>query len=80
VSAEFELSSCFLLPQLLLKKMSSSQSVKAVKVAAARTSIVDHLAASPEFGKCEVEDFEIWGRKFLELKVRRKIYILCFFY
>jgi hypothetical protein len=60
--------------------MSSSQSVKAVKVAADRSSIVDHLAASPEFGKCELEDFEIWGRKFLELKVRRKKLYDIFFY
>jgi hypothetical protein len=60
--------------------MSSSLSVKAVKVAAARASIVDHLAASPEFGKCEAEDFEVWGRKFLELKVRQKYYVLIFFY
>jgi hypothetical protein len=59
---------------------SSSFSVKAVKVAAARSSIVDHLAASPENGKCEAEDFEIWGKKFLELKVRRKILCDCFFY
>jgi hypothetical protein len=47
----------------------SSFSVKAVKVAAVRSSIVDHLTASPEFGKCELEDFELWGRKFIELKV-----------
>jgi hypothetical protein len=59
---------------------SSSQSIKAIKVAAARSSIVDHLAASPEYGKCELEDFELWGRKFLELKVRRKFFAMTFFY
>jgi hypothetical protein len=57
------------------KKASLSFSVKAVKVAAAHASIIDHLAMSPEFGKCELEDFEIWGRKFLELKVHRRHFV-----
>jgi hypothetical protein len=52
--------------------------IKAVKVTAARACIVDHLAASLEFGKCELEDFEFWGRRFLELKVHRKKFVWYF--
>jgi hypothetical protein len=61
-------------------KMSSSQSVKAVKVTATCSSIVNYLAALLEHGKCEAEDFGIWGQKFLELKVSQKTYVLFFFY
>jgi hypothetical protein len=81
VSAEFELSSSSFTATTLVKMSSSSSfSVKAVKVAAACTLIVDHLTASPEYGKCELEDFVIWGKKFLELKVRWKNYVIFFFY
>jgi hypothetical protein len=58
----------------------SSFSVKAVKVVAACASIINHLVALPEFGKCKAKDFEVWGRKFLDLKVCCKIFVLIFFY
>jgi hypothetical protein len=59
--------------------MSQSMSAKASKVAEARERIVDHLKSLPEPGKCEDEDFVIWGRKFLEIKVRRYKHCFIFF-
>jgi hypothetical protein len=50
--------------------MSQTAVSKMSKVAAARELVVDHMKSLPEKEKCEDEDFVIWGRKFLELKVR----------
>jgi hypothetical protein len=45
---------------------------KTSKVATARELVVKHLKSLPEKDKCEDNNFVVWGRKFLELKVRRR--------
>jgi hypothetical protein len=50
--------------------MSSSRSLKAMMLAEGREHILEHMQLAPEAHIAEDTDFEVWGRKFVELKVR----------
>jgi hypothetical protein len=74
--AEFEYSSSsststldFNTPRPLHAKMLQTATSKTSKVTATCELVVDHIKALPEREKCEDEDFVLWGKKFLELKV-----------
>jgi hypothetical protein len=49
--------------------MSQTIVSKTSKVTTARELVVEHMKSLPEREKCEDEDFVVWGKQFLELKV-----------
>jgi hypothetical protein len=58
--------------------MSQALSIKSSKVVESREVLKDHLKSLPE-ENCDDEDFVVWGKQYIELKVRRKNCFSLFF-
>jgi hypothetical protein len=54
--------------------MSQTTVSKTSKVATTHDLVVNHLKSLLERENCKDEDFVIWGKKFLELKVHHRYF------